>query len=60
VIDNDGSHSASSREGYMALKAGYHPIEIQYFEDFLGETLQLGYRLEDATEFKPIESSLFH
>lgn len=60
VIDNDGSHSASSRDGYIALKAGYHPIEIQYFEDFLGEALQVGYRQEDTTEFTSIEPFIFH
>ncbi|PIF00903.1 MAG: hypothetical protein CR994_04455 [Maribacter sp.] len=41
VVDNDGSHSASTKEGMKALKKGMHPIRIDYFEDFLGEELQL-------------------
>jgi hypothetical protein len=41
VVDNDGSHSASTKKGLKALKKGMHPIQIDYFEDFLGEELQL-------------------
>jgi predicted phosphodiesterase len=41
VVDNDGSHSANTKEGMKALKKGMHPIRIDYFEDFLGEELQL-------------------
>jgi hypothetical protein len=41
VVNNDGSHSASTKKGLKALKKGMHPIQIDYFEDFLGEELQL-------------------
>ena len=41
VVDHDGSHSASTKKGLKALKKGMHPIQIDYFEDFLGEELQL-------------------
>ncbi len=41
VVDNDGSHSARTRHGYIALKKGKHPIRIEYFEDFLGQELNL-------------------
>lgn len=41
VVDNNGSHSARTRQGYVALEKGKHPIRIEYFEDFLGQTLQL-------------------
>lgn len=41
VVDNDGSHSARWRKGYVALKKGKHPIRVEYFEDFLGQELQL-------------------
>jgi len=46
VVDNDGSHSARTRSGNVALKAGLHPIRIGYFEDFLGQELELGYETE--------------
>lgn len=46
VVDNDGSHSARTRYGNVALEAGLHPIRIDYFEDFLGQELELGYETE--------------
>jgi len=60
VVDNDGSHSATTKEGYIALGVGYHPIEIHYFEDFLGEILDLEYRHEKSKTFTPVEPRLYH
>lgn len=42
VVDNDGSHSAAAKRGDVALKKGFHPIRVEYFEDFLGQELQIG------------------
>lgn len=39
VVDNDGSHSTRQRTGLAALEAGWHPIRIEYFEDYSGEKL---------------------
>ena len=39
VVDNDGSHSARTREELIALEAGWHPIRIAYFDDYSGELL---------------------
>ena len=43
VVDNDGSHSARTLKGAIALQKGKHPIRIEYFEDFLGQQLRLEY-----------------
>ncbi|WP_339715256.1 PA14 domain-containing protein [uncultured Kriegella sp.] len=43
VVDNDGSHNTSTKKGLKALKKGMHAVRIDYFEDFLGEELQLDY-----------------
>ena len=32
VVDNDGPHAPRELAGQKALKAGYHPIEIRYFD----------------------------
>ena len=40
VIDNDGPHAPREIVSEKAMKAGYHPIEIQYF-DHNGGTLKL-------------------
>lgn len=63
VVDNDGSHSARRREGKVALEAGYHDFELAYFEDYMGEVLEVGYAsrffpeqvLPDSVLFLPLE-----
>ncbi|WPP49190.1 PA14 domain-containing protein [Catalinimonas niigatensis] len=60
VIENDGSHSTSREEGQIALKAGYHPIEIQYFEDFLGETLEIQCKPIHQENMTEITDMLYH
>jgi hypothetical protein len=54
VVDNDGSHSKRIRTGLVALAAGWHPLKLDYFEDYSGQTLQIGYRLasESANLFQ--------
>jgi hypothetical protein len=32
IIDNDGEHSATSKSGSIALEAGQHSVELQYFQ----------------------------
>ena len=32
IIDNDGLHAPGEVTGQAALKKGYHPIEVQYFD----------------------------
>lgn len=41
VVDNDGGHSARHRQGKIALSAGLHPIELLYFENYMGQTLRV-------------------
>lgn len=41
VVDNDGSHSARTRTGVMALAKGRHPLRIEYFQDHAETALSL-------------------
>lgn len=41
VVDNDGWHGPQTREAQVALKAGFHPIKVTYFEGAGGETLEV-------------------
>ncbi len=50
VVDNDGSHSARLRKGQVALKKGLHPIRIEYFEDYEGQTLTVKFAGQDGKE----------
>lgn len=42
VVDNDGSHSAQTKFGSVALAMGYHRIKIQYIESYMGQYLEVG------------------
>lgn len=50
VVDNDGGHSARRAEGKVALEAGYHLLELLYFEDYMGQALEVGYAGRDIPE----------
>lgn len=60
VVDNNGSHSARVRRGNVALQKGLHPIRITYFEDFLGETLEVGYEGDGLPLRRVPFATLFH
>jgi hypothetical protein len=42
VVDNDGGHAAVKATGTVALKKGVHQINLNYFEDYEGESLEVG------------------
>lgn len=41
VVDNDGSHNSRRRGGKAALEKGLHHIRVVYFEDYMGEELDV-------------------
>jgi len=43
VVDNDGLHKTESRVGFVALRAGWHPITVEYFESGGAEDLGLNW-----------------
>jgi len=43
VVDNDGLHAAEERRGFIALKAGRHPIRVAMFEAGGGDALALAW-----------------
>lgn len=43
VVDNDGGHSKYRAEGKVALEPGLHDIRLLYFENYMGEALEVGY-----------------
>ena len=50
VVDNDGGHSARRAGGKIALEPGFHEIHILYFEDYMGQELEVSYSGRDITE----------
>lgn len=59
IIDNDGGHSARRKEGVVALEKGFHKIEVDYFEDYMGQTLYVGFSSISIPE-KILDKELFH
>lgn len=59
VVDNDGGHSARKREGVIALEAGIHELQLLYFEDYMGQTLEVGITGRNISERKIPAEMLF-
>ena len=54
VVDNDASHAAIDATGRIALKKGYHPFTLSYFEDYEGEFLGWSWRTPSMKGLEPI------
>lgn len=59
VINHDGLHGASPMDGEMALKKGYHPIRVQFFQHGGGKSIVLKWRSFDDNSFKVIPGAYF-
>jgi predicted alpha-1,2-mannosidase len=60
IVINDGSHSATTVTGKVALQKGLHPFKLVYFEDYEGHELSWGWKRPSATRFEAIpEANLY-
>ena len=50
IVDNDGSHNSRRRDGKVALEAGIHELRVLYFEDYMGQVLEVGVSGRDIRE----------
>ena len=46
VIDNDGSHSADMKYGNINLEKGTHDVKVEYFDDYMGQKLEVYYKTD--------------
>ena len=60
VIDNDGQHGVAEKSGEIALKAGLHPIRIEYFEHGGGESLSFSYEGPGIQKQEVPGEALYH
>ncbi|MEV0953904.1 family 16 glycoside hydrolase [Promicromonospora sp. NPDC050249] len=58
VIDNDGLHGAESKEGTVALEAGFHDLRVEYFDNTNDNILRLEWRPPGTTDFVVVPSSV--
>lgn len=59
VVNNDGPHSPKEVIGQKALKAGFHPIEIRYF-DHNGGILNLDIITPNNERMTPTQGWFYH
>jgi len=59
VVNNDGSHGAQRADGKIALDEGFHDIRVLYFEDYMGNELEIGFSSISIRECKIPDSYLF-
>jgi len=62
IIDNDGIHQAAGKTaaGTVALKAGFHPLTLTYFDAQEREALSLVYEGPDIKKQRIPDTALFH
>ncbi|GAB1510802.1 hypothetical protein JCM33774_28440 [Actinophytocola sp. KF-1] len=58
VIDHDGLHGETSKDGTIALAAGYHSLRVEYFEAGGEQVLRLGWRPPGAADFATVPNSV--
>ncbi len=60
LVDNDGVHGTRERSGYVALRAGLHPIELRFFQGAGGVSLKLEMDGPDMEKQEAPGRVLFH
>ncbi|MEU4364764.1 family 16 glycoside hydrolase [Promicromonospora sp. NPDC023987] len=58
VVDHDGLHGESSKEGTIALDAGYHDLRVEYFDNTNDNILRLEWRPPGTTDFVVVPESV--
>ncbi|ROT31772.1 family 16 glycoside hydrolase [Micromonospora sp. HM5-17] len=58
VIDHDGLHGATSKDGTVTLTEGYHALRVEYFEAGGGQQLTLSWQPPGASDFAVVPNSV--
>ena len=57
IVDNDGLHGAVRAEGKVALRTGFHPIRVQWFNARGASSLEVRWSGAGAGRDQPIPPS---
>lgn len=60
VVDNDGQHGMQEKSGKIALKAGYHPLILEFFQGVGGLGLEAAYTVPNQAKQVIPARVLFH
>ncbi|GAA0957848.1 hypothetical protein GCM10009558_076200 [Virgisporangium aurantiacum] len=58
VVDHDGLHGATSKDGTITLTAGYHSLRAEMFEAGGGQQLTVAWLPPGATDFAVVPNSV--
>ena len=58
VVDHDGLHGATSKDGTVTLTAGFHSLRAEMFEAGGGQQLTLAWQPPGAAEFAVVPTSV--
>jgi hypothetical protein len=58
VVDHDGLHGETSKDGTVSLTAGYHSLRVEYFERGGEQVLRLGWQPPGAADFAVVPNSV--
>ena len=58
VIDHDGPHEETPKDGTVTLTEGYHDLRVEFFEDGGGQALRLQWRPPGATDFSLVPTEV--
>ncbi|GGM10590.1 family 16 glycoside hydrolase [Micromonospora yangpuensis] len=57
VVDHDGRHGETAKEGTVTLAAGLHPLRVEFFDNTGGQVLRLEWRRPGAANFELVPTS---
>ncbi len=60
VVDNDGHHGAQTRSGKITLKAGRHPLRLEWFNQLREFTLEVQWKSSNAVPEMIPAAALWH
>ncbi len=58
VIDHDGLHGATSKDGAITLTPGFHTLKVEYFEASFDQVLKLEWQTPGSTTFTVVPNSV--
>jgi hypothetical protein len=60
IVDNDGGHGARERKGQVALKPGFHPLRLEYFQMGGGKLLEVFIEGPEMEKHQFLTQELYH
>jgi cytochrome c len=59
IIDHDGLHGATKKDGEISLQEGWHPIRVDFFQGAGGKYISLEWKSYDDDDFEIVPKSQF-